>query len=128
MVGAAAMPPVLRRTGDLAAILDMAAELTDGYARRRLGDGPWSWVAAPSLRALVDGDLVPAVSLSLVQGPIGAGDESPHALVRRVLRDARRDGDVADLLSGLPLDETPASERVSDTLRQPCGSSAVGAG
>ena len=57
---AAAMPPVLRRTGDLAAILDMAAELTDGYARRRLGDGPWSWVAAPSLRALVDGEPLPA--------------------------------------------------------------------
>lgn len=38
----------------------MAAELTDGYARRRLGDGPWSWVAAPSLRALVDGEPLPA--------------------------------------------------------------------
>ncbi|MGX9295022.1 DEAD/DEAH box helicase [Tsukamurella paurometabola] len=57
---AAAMPPVLRRTGDLAAILDMAAELADRYARVRLGDGPWSWVAAPSLRALVDGEPLPA--------------------------------------------------------------------
>ncbi|BDD83638.1 helicase [Tsukamurella pulmonis] len=57
---AAALPPVLRRTGDLAAVLDMAAEFADGYARRRLGDGPWTWVAAPSLRALVTGDPLPA--------------------------------------------------------------------
>lgn len=56
---AAAMPPVLRRTGDLAAVLDMGAELADRYARQRLGDGPWSWVAAPSLRALVDGEPLP---------------------------------------------------------------------
>ncbi len=57
---AAAMPPVLRRTGDLAAVLDMGAELADRYARERLGDGPWSWVAAPALRALVDGEPLPA--------------------------------------------------------------------
>ncbi|TWS17620.1 DEAD/DEAH box helicase, partial [Tsukamurella asaccharolytica] len=57
---AAAMPPVLRRTGDLAAILDMGAELADRYARLRLGDGPWAWVAAPVLRALVDGEPLPA--------------------------------------------------------------------
>ncbi|WP_019200327.1 DEAD/DEAH box helicase [Tsukamurella sp. 1534] len=53
---AAAMPPVLRRSGELAAILDMASELTDRYARQRLGDGPWAWVAAPSLRSLVTGE------------------------------------------------------------------------
>ncbi|TWS23740.1 DEAD/DEAH box helicase [Tsukamurella sputi] len=56
---AAAMPPVLRRTGELAAVLDMATELADRYARQRLGDGPWSWVAAPALRALVDGEPLP---------------------------------------------------------------------
>ncbi len=56
---AAAMPPVLRRTGDLAAVLDMAGELADRYARLRLGDGPWAWVAAPVLRALVDGEPLP---------------------------------------------------------------------
>ncbi|WP_336671880.1 DEAD/DEAH box helicase [Tsukamurella sp. USMM236] len=61
---AAAMPPVLRRTGDLAAVLDMGAELTDRYARLRLGDGPWSWVAAPSLRALVDGEPLPPRSVA----------------------------------------------------------------
>ncbi|MET9328902.1 DEAD/DEAH box helicase [Tsukamurella sp. NPDC003166] len=61
---AAAMPPVLRRTGDLAAVLDMGAELTDGYARRRLGEGPWSWVAAPALRALVDGAPLPPAAVA----------------------------------------------------------------
>ncbi|GAB3133337.1 DEAD/DEAH box helicase [Tsukamurella serpentis] len=56
---AAAMPPVLRGTGDLAAVLDMSAEFTDRYARRRLGEGPWTWVAAPVLRSLVEGEPLP---------------------------------------------------------------------
>lgn len=57
---AAALPEVLRRNGDLAAVLDLAAELTDLLARAALGDGPWGWVAAPSLRSLVSGDPVRA--------------------------------------------------------------------
>ncbi|MDF0530337.1 DEAD/DEAH box helicase [Tsukamurella sp. 8F] len=53
-----AAPESLRRNGELAAVLDLATELTDQLCRRRLGDGPWDWIGSPALRALAGGHAV----------------------------------------------------------------------
>ncbi|GIZ98508.1 helicase [Tsukamurella sp. TY48] len=98
---AAAMPAALRRGGDLAAILDMAAELTDRYARRRLGAGPWDWVAAPSLRALVDGEPLAADRVADAGAPAawtewsGSVRSAETLLVLRLIEpDGKRPGEI----------------------------------